>query len=293
MVEGFRVGHKAKHAARGVGEARYGKGRTVGVQRIFLRGLAGGRISILQGNEVFGLKAAQRFLVTGNQLAFAVAHGHGEQGQVFGKHARACRIGQQVHPAVFKPGRIVVAQRNLAFKALAAKGGQHAQLYKQLKTVADAQNQLALIQKLTQALQQGRARVVFKVAPAHGRSLGRAEVVAVQKPAGKNQKVIVGKANLGRHQIGKMHHISLVCTSKTGRVGGFHVRICAVAGDDQCIDRTHAGEASLACNASVSGQACAWPDVLVPGKTRLSRIWRVLRLRCLGRPIGARTLKRE
>jgi len=175
-----------------------------------------------------------------------VAHWHGEQGQVFGEHAGACRIGQQMHPAVFKPGGIIVAQRNLALKALAAKGRQHAQLDQQLKTVADAQNQLALIQKLAQALQQGRARVVLEVTPAHGRSLGRAEIVAIQKPAGENQKVIVGKANLGRHQIGKMHHIGLVGTGQTGRVGCFHVRICTVAGDDQCVDRTHAGEASLA-----------------------------------------------
>ena len=144
-----------------------------------------------------------------------------------------------MHPAVFEAGGIVVAQRNLPLKALTAQGGQNAQLHQQLKAVADAENQFALVKKGAQALQQGRARVVLEIAPAHRRRLGRAQVVAIQKPAGENEKMVVGKANLGRHQIGKMHHVGLVGSGQTGRVRGFQVRIGAVARDDQCVDRTH------------------------------------------------------
>ena len=93
VVEGLGVGHKTQHPARGVGQARNGKGGAIGVERILLRMFARCGVCVLQGDEVFFLQAAQAVRIAGNELAFAVAHGHGEQGQIFGEHAGACRIG--------------------------------------------------------------------------------------------------------------------------------------------------------------------------------------------------------
>ena len=129
-----------------------------------------------------------------------------------------------------------MSQRDLAFEAVAVQGGQHAQLDQQLKAVADAQHQLAGLKKAVQLLPQGHARSVFKVAPAHNGGLGRAQIVAVQKATGKNKEVIVVQVDLGGHQ--------------AGGVGGFQMRIGAVAGDDQRIDRAHAGKASLTNSAA-------------------------------------------
>ena len=143
-----------------------------------------------------------------------------------------------------------MSQRDLAFEAVAVQGGQHAQLDQQLKAVADAQHQLAGLKKAVQLLPQGHARSVFKVAPAHNGGLGRAQIVAVQKATGKNKEVIVVQVDLGGHQVGKVHHVGPVGSGQAGGVGGFQMRIGAVAGDDQRIDRAHAGKASLTNSAA-------------------------------------------
>ena len=57
--------------------------------------------------------------------------------------------------------------------------------------------------------------------------------------------MVVRKARLTRHQIGEVHYVGSVGTGQTGRVRGFQMRICAVAGDDQCVEHSHAGGASL------------------------------------------------
>ena len=150
-----------------------------------------------------------------------------------------------MHPAVLEAGGIVVPQGCLALEADAAQRGQHAQFDQQLEAVTDAEDQLALVQKFPQALQQRRALGVFQIAPAHGRGLGRAQIVAVQKAAGENQKMVALKAYVARHQIGEMHHVGPVGTGQAGRVRGFQMGIGTVAGDDQSIDCSHAGGASL------------------------------------------------
>lgn len=124
MVERFGVGHEAQHAPRWGPSGRRWPGWNRWVERVFHGRLAGLGIGILQGDEVFIGQALQGGVVTGDELAFAVAHGHGHHGQILGEDAGALGVGQQVHPAVFVTGGVVVAQRDLALETVVVQGGQ-------------------------------------------------------------------------------------------------------------------------------------------------------------------------
>ena len=174
-----------------------------------------------------------------------MAHGHGHHGQILGEDAGALGVGQQVHPAVFVTGGVVVAQRDLALEAVVVQGGQHAQLDQKLEAVTDAQDQFAVVDEFGQGLEQGSARAVLQIAPAHAGSLGGTQVVTIQEPAGEHEKMVIAQADFGGHDVGKVHDVSAVGTRETGGVGGFEMGIGAIAGDDESIDCAHAAEASL------------------------------------------------
>ena len=150
-----------------------------------------------------------------------------------------------MHPAVFVTGGVVVAQGDLAFEAVVVQGGQHAQLDQQLEAVADAQDQFAVVDEFGQRLEQGGARAVLEIAPAHAGGLGGAQVVTIQESAGEHKEVVIAQADFGGHDIGKMHDIGAVSTRETGSVGCFEMGIGAIAGDDESIDCAHAAGASL------------------------------------------------
>ena len=122
----------------------------------------------------------------------------------------------------------------------AVEHGQDAELHQQLEAVADAEHELAVGQELPEMVEQGGAFGVPEVAPAHAGGLGRAEIVAVEEASGEDQEVVVVKTRLGGGDVGEVHDVGLVRAGLAGGVGGFDVRIGAVAGDDERVDSAHA-----------------------------------------------------
>ena len=87
-------------------------------------------------------------------------------------------------------------QGHLALEVTAAQGGQKAQLHQQLEAVADAQDQPAGGEEGLELVQHMLAADSFCKAPAQGRCLGRAKVVAIQEPAGEDEEVVILHAHM-------------------------------------------------------------------------------------------------
>jgi hypothetical protein len=115
----------------------------------------------------------------------------------------------------------------------AVKGRKQAEFDQKLKAVADAENQPAVIDKGQQLFDQRSAGFRGGIFPALSRGLGRAEVVAVQKSAGKNKKIICADYHAAFNNIGKMRYVGVVNPGQARGMGAFDFAIGAVPGDHE------------------------------------------------------------
>ena len=63
------------------------------------------------------------------------------------------------------------------------------------------QDQFAVVDEFGQGLEQGGARAVLQIAPAHAGSLGGTQVVTIQEPAGEHEKMVIAQADFGGHDV--------------------------------------------------------------------------------------------
>jgi len=231
VIEGFGMGHEPKDTPGGVGQTGYGVRRPVGVGRVVHGRPARGWIGVLQNHGAGGHELLEDGRLQGHELAFAVAHGQVQARQALGKNARALRIDGERHPAILEPSRIVGGQTHLPHEGSAAESRQQAEFDQKLETVADAEDKTAGLEKIFELVKKGRAGMRPGMAPAHGRGLGGAEVVAVEEPAGKDQKIIKIDTRPTGDQIRKKDDIRDIGAGHAGGVGRFHLAIGPIAGN--------------------------------------------------------------
>ena len=124
MVEGLRVGHKTKNAARRVCEAGDAIGRAVGIGWVGLCRLATFWVHVGHWGEVVGADVFEDLGRGRDELAFAVAHRHLKSFKTLGKDAGRVGVDSKMDPAVFKAGRVVVAEGDLTLESLAIQTRQ-------------------------------------------------------------------------------------------------------------------------------------------------------------------------
>ena len=148
-----------------------------------------------------------------------------------------------------------MAERDLSFKANRARpargclgrvsvfrgeAGQHAELDEQLKAIANAKHQPPGVNKGGQTVQQRTTGAIRQVQPALCGRLSRAKIVAVQKTSREQEEIIALKADIRRHNIGKMNHVRPVRAAEAGGMGRFRMGVGSVSRNDKRIDLTHA-----------------------------------------------------
>lgn len=138
----LRMGHQAKNATGCIDQTGYIRLTSVGVDRVGPRPA----LSIAIGNRYVLIphQTGKDFAVNGNQLALAMGDWHG-QNRVRREEGGGSATRPKMYPTVLKTSRIVVCQGDrLTPNRLLAISWQQTRLDKDLKTVADAQNEFPL-----------------------------------------------------------------------------------------------------------------------------------------------------
>ncbi len=193
-------------------------------------------MGVLQDDEVVLFQVGKECVILGHQPTFAVAHGQVEVVESLGEDARGVGIDCEMAPTVFEAGGLVVIQGDLALVVLAVQGREQSQLHQQLKAVADAQDNAACVEEGLQVVHQGLAGGGFSKAPAQGSRLGSPQVVAIQKAAGKDQKVEIREADTISDEVCKKGYGRFIGACQSGGVGGLHFAVGSVAGYHQGFD---------------------------------------------------------
>ena len=123
-------------------------------------------------------------------------------------------------------------QGNALLQIVAVKSGEHPHFYHELETVADPEDQLAILDKAAELLDELFAAAAdSRVSEAVCLGLGAAEIVAVKESAGQIEKVEVVKAGLTGEDVRNMGYDRLVKTAETAGMSRLHFAVGAVAGD--------------------------------------------------------------
>jgi len=183
------------------------------------------------------VEAGPDHLVPGDELPFAVAHGEVEVRESLGEDARRGGIDGQMDPAVFEAPRVVVTQCGRLGLVIAVEAGEEPQLHEELEAVADPEDELAVPDEAGHLiveflLRAGDGGVADPVGP----GLGGAEVVAVEKAAGKVEEIIVVEELFPGEEFADVDDVHDVGAGKTAGVGHFHLAVRAVARDYDALD---------------------------------------------------------
>ena len=172
------VGHQAQDPARLVGQAGDVVFAAVGVDGVRARFSV--RIDVAQGDAPLRFQLGKRGGVARHDLSLGMRDGRVQPGRGVKKRA-VIGLDLQVHPTVLEAGRVVERDGDGRF---AGVGLEQAAFGQDLKSVADAEHEMAAVNEPPQHVAEMMAELV-------GQDLAGRDVVAVGEPTGNREHLIV------------------------------------------------------------------------------------------------------
>ncbi len=155
----LRVGHKAKYAPGRIADARDVVHGSIWIGGEFAPRGRAVRMHVPLCYLAIRAQAFEHGIILWDKFPFAMPHRQFELADALEPHAARGGIGLQAYPPVLETSGIIVRERRFLAE-FAVEHRQHAHLDEHLKTVADADGQLARSHKLFERLAQAVTEAV-------------------------------------------------------------------------------------------------------------------------------------